>query len=86
MAKGNLPQYVSAKELAAIFGVCTEHIYRLHKRGLLPGVRLGRALRGGAWGSTPWGCRSAGRHGGHPDFRGFVIGFRVVVEAPPRTP
>jgi excisionase family DNA binding protein len=45
MARETLPRYISAKEVAALFGVCTEHIYRLHKRGLLPGVRLGRVLR-----------------------------------------
>ncbi|MCY3021958.1 MAG: formylglycine-generating enzyme family protein [Planctomycetota bacterium] len=46
----------------------------------------GRVLRGGSWSHHPGDCRSASRGGGDPGNRNHVIGFRVVVEVPPRTP
>jgi formylglycine-generating enzyme required for sulfatase activity len=36
-----------------------------------------RLLRGGSWFSIPSFCRSAYRNGNHPDFRNYIIGFRV---------
>ena len=36
-----------------------------------------RLLRGGSWYFHPAVCRSAYRNDGHPDGRGFLIGFRV---------
>ena len=44
-----------------------------------PATGARRVLRGGSWGNDPWGCRSARRDGGGPDFRFYRIGFRVVV-------
>ena len=41
-----------------------------------------RILRGGSWDSIPWICRSAQRLDLRPDFRTYVIGFRVVCVAP----
>ena len=47
-----------------------------------PTSGLGRALRGGSWGSGPVTCRSAARHGGHmPDSRCDDTGFRVAAVA-----
>jgi len=41
-----------------------------------------RVLRGGAWGTGPWSCRSASRYGNTPDNRFDRVGFRVVCAAP----
>jgi formylglycine-generating enzyme required for sulfatase activity len=37
-----------------------------------------RMLRGGSWGSHPWGLRSANRPRNSPDYKNNSIGFRVV--------
>ncbi len=37
-----------------------------------------RMLRGGSWLSKPDQCRSGFRGWGSPDYRNYVIGFRVV--------
>jgi formylglycine-generating enzyme required for sulfatase activity len=37
-----------------------------------------RVVRGGSWGSEPWGVRSAYRYGLAPDFRGTGVGFRLA--------
>jgi len=42
-----------------------------------------RALRGGSWGSSPRGCRSALRDGVGPALRGGGSGFRVAVSLSP---
>ncbi len=44
-----------------------------------------RLLRAGSWLDDPENCRSAGRYRNSPDFDDFVIGFRVVCDAAPRT-
>ena len=36
-----------------------------------------RLLRGASWFDVPWGCRSACRGRGFPDYRYVLIGFRV---------
>ena len=38
-----------------------------------------RVLRGGSWSSPPQGCRVAYRSLGHPAYRFFFIGFRLVL-------
>ena len=43
-----------------------------------------RVLRGGRWGSVPFGCRSARRSGDPPDYRGDARGFRLVRDVPIR--
>jgi formylglycine-generating enzyme required for sulfatase activity len=37
-----------------------------------------RVMRGGAWGSSAQGARSASRFSGNPGSRNYVVGFRVV--------
>lgn len=37
-------------------------------------------FRGGSWGANPEYCRSAGRTGLSLDFRGFRLGFRIVMD------
>lgn len=37
-----------------------------------------RVLRGGSWGSPAGLCRSASRDGNPPDYRNYLIGFRLV--------
>ncbi len=41
-----------------------------------------RVLRGGSWINNPWYCRSAYRYNLSPDFRDYIIGFRVMCRAP----
>jgi formylglycine-generating enzyme required for sulfatase activity len=41
-----------------------------------------RVYRGGAWFNLPWNCRSAYRLNDDPDYRIYLIGFRVVCSAP----
>ncbi len=38
-----------------------------------------RVFRGGSWYDLAQYCRSAGRHGGSPDFRSYNLGFRPVL-------
>jgi formylglycine-generating enzyme required for sulfatase activity len=45
-----------------------------------------RVVRGGSWNHSSKYCRSAYHRRAYPFDRGSIIGFRVVVEAPPRTP
>jgi formylglycine-generating enzyme required for sulfatase activity len=40
-----------------------------------------RIVRGGSWGSTAKGCRSANRYYYSPEFSNPYIGFRVVRNA-----
>ena len=49
---------------------------------LANGDETGRVLRGGSWSDAPKQCRSAYRNHFEPDFRYFIIGFRVVCSAP----
>ncbi|MEO1376651.1 MAG: SUMF1/EgtB/PvdO family nonheme iron enzyme [Cyanobacteria bacterium J06635_10] len=44
-----------------------------------------RIIRGGAWGSNPDYCRSAGRNFGYPNVVGGSFGLRVVCGVAPRT-
>ncbi|MER0169738.1 MAG: formylglycine-generating enzyme family protein [Nitrosomonas sp.] len=37
-----------------------------------------RVVRGGSWNSSARSTRSANRHGNEPDFRDFMIGFRLA--------
>jgi len=47
------------------------------------GEGLSRVLRGGSWGSAPWGCRAANRYyRGVPGYRGVDYGFRVCCASP----
>ena len=39
------PQYISAESIARMLAVSRKTVYRLHRRKLLPGVRVGRCLR-----------------------------------------
>ena len=39
------PRYMSARTIAGILEISTKTVYRLHKRGRLPAVRIGRNLR-----------------------------------------
>jgi len=39
------PQYISAESIAQMLAVSRKTVYRLHRRDLLPGVRVGRCLR-----------------------------------------
>jgi sulfatase modifying factor 1 len=39
-----------------------------------------RVFRGGSWHYEGWGCRSANRSWDKPEFRGFVLGFRLCVQ------
>jgi len=39
------PQYISAESIAGMLAVSRKTVYRLHRRDLLPGVRVGRCLR-----------------------------------------
>ncbi len=59
------------------------------RRGRLGGGIKGfdstNVVRGGAWGSNPYFCRSAYRGGDTRDDRDFNIGFRVVCVAPRTT-
>jgi len=41
-----------------------------------------RVRRGGSWSNGPGFCRSAYRFNYNPDFRSYLIGFRVVCEVP----
>ncbi|MFK7735727.1 MAG: formylglycine-generating enzyme family protein [Pirellulaceae bacterium] len=41
-----------------------------------------RVYRGGSWATDPRNCRSAYRGSGTPDFRYFIIGFRLCCSAP----
>lgn len=41
----NKPRLVTAEDLAIRLDVSAATIYRLHKTGRLPGIRLGRAIR-----------------------------------------
>jgi formylglycine-generating enzyme required for sulfatase activity len=41
-----------------------------------------RVRRGGSWGYFPWYCRSAYRNSFVPDYRNYLIGFRVCCSAP----
>ena len=46
---------------------------------LVPGESENRRiLRGGSWGLSPVGCRSASRLWDAPDYIDFYVGFRVV--------
>ena len=38
-----------------------------------------RVIRGGSWGDSPRCCRSAFRYGHAPDFRHFILGFRLAL-------
>ena len=38
-----------------------------------------RVSRGGSWFNSAWGCRSALRNGNRPDYRDFILGFRVAL-------
>jgi excisionase family DNA binding protein len=42
---GPTPLLVSPREAAGMLGVCEKTIYNLTKAGLLPAVRIGRAVR-----------------------------------------
>ena len=46
-----------------------------------PATGARRVVRGGSWGSNPWGCRSAGRNRYNPHGRINHFGFRVVLSA-----
>jgi formylglycine-generating enzyme required for sulfatase activity len=39
-----------------------------------------RVFRGGSWHYEGWGCRSANRSWDKPDFRSYVLGFRLCVQ------
>ena len=41
-----------------------------------------RVLRGGSWGRSPFGLRSADRYSLTPGYQDFDIGFRVVCSPP----
>jgi formylglycine-generating enzyme required for sulfatase activity len=41
-----------------------------------------RVTRGGSWFVGRASCRSAGRHGGGPAYRDYIVGFRVVCTTP----
>jgi formylglycine-generating enzyme required for sulfatase activity len=43
-----------------------------------PSTGLYRVLRGGGWRDDAGYCRSADRNYGFPDFRGYLVGFRLV--------
>ncbi len=43
-----------------------------------PSTGLFRVQRGGAWDNIAYGCRSAFRNGGYPDFRYYYQGFRLL--------
>ncbi len=45
-----------------------------------------RVVRGGAWNSEGWKCRSACRRDLDPAYRGSDVGFRVVLDVPPGGP
>jgi formylglycine-generating enzyme required for sulfatase activity len=45
-----------------------------------------RVVRGGSWYSDPRYCRAAGRIDVVPYFRGYVVGFRVVLRPAARAP
>jgi uncharacterized protein (TIGR02996 family) len=47
--------------------------------GVAHGVRHPRVLRGGSWGGSPLGCRSAYRNWNSPTYRGDCIGCRVLL-------
>jgi len=40
-----------------------------------------RVFRGGSWHYDGWGCRSANRSWDKPDFRSFVLGFRLCCQS-----
>ncbi len=40
-----------------------------------------RVLRGGSWSYFARNCRVANRHGNYPDYRGSIVGFRLVRSA-----
>ena len=44
----------------------------------------GRVIRGGGWDGYALGCRSAGRNGYDPTYRGYDAGFRLAL--PPGQP
>ncbi len=43
-----------------------------------PNSGSGRVFRGGSWSDYGSGCRSANRHYGFPDIRGYGLGFRLA--------
>ncbi|MEY2882183.1 MAG: hypothetical protein RLZZ15_4563 [Verrucomicrobiota bacterium] len=45
-----------------------------------------RVMRGGSWGFSPWGCRSACRSGREPDYRIRSQGFRLCLAPGPAEP
>jgi formylglycine-generating enzyme required for sulfatase activity len=58
--------------------------YYVQKAGVDPrGPASGgfRVVRGGSWEDGPWYCRSSWRSGRPPDYRGYNLGFRVLVES-----
>ena len=44
-----------------------------------PSGGSGRVFRGGGWGNTAWGCRSALRCGSDPSYRNGFLGFRLAL-------
>jgi formylglycine-generating enzyme required for sulfatase activity len=53
---------------------------------LSAGENAGRLLRGGSWDLNPRSCRAATRYNLTPEYRNFIIGFRVCCAAPRTLP
>lgn len=45
MSPTRRPRWITAQQLAAIWGVSTMTIYRMAKKGEIPSIRVGRAYR-----------------------------------------
>jgi formylglycine-generating enzyme required for sulfatase activity len=44
-----------------------------------PSTGSARVLRGGSWSGNAQICRTSYRYGGHPDYRSYSLGFRLVL-------